>query len=263
MTRMEVYKILAYVQVAFPNTKYQSSAEEEIATQLWNDQIGEFSYDVVYAAVRSTIAAGRQFAPTAGEVRQMVIRITNPDLKGEDEIFNEIKEAGRNAEYPWDAKESFDGMGEIARRVVGSPRNLSEYCLADGDTRSVIESGFRRDIRTAMERAQFERSIPSDVREGIRRLAEKMDMEKKALAEEEKERRQLEAPKRKEQAEKMQKVVEGLEKMFAVPEAPKEEIPPTDPEEVEKRRAAIYDILNRREEQRRKERNDGDIDQHG
>lgn len=186
MTKHETVQIMAYIEAAYPSFYARKTREERaIAVNLWEDQLGEFPYPVVMAAVRSAVAAGGQFPPAVGEIKSTLRNLTRPDEMTASEAWAIISRAASNSAYPWDAKEQFDLLPPVLKRLVGSPDQLCAWARMSSEYfESVIGSNIMKSFREVQKRERFIESLPSDVRALLSGIARRLDMDRKNLLEE-------------------------------------------------------------------------------
>jgi hypothetical protein len=74
--RKDIAEIIGYMKLAFPN--YAPDVTSPINTvDVLFDLLGDFPAETLGLAVRAACAeAGRAFAPAAGEIREMAIRLS-------------------------------------------------------------------------------------------------------------------------------------------------------------------------------------------
>lgn len=121
---------------------------------------------IVGAAVKALMLESRSFAPGIGEVKAKMRMLTRPSEPTEAEAWGMVCKALRRSGYLDDAREAFDGLPAIVRRVVGDAAQLREWANMDSDTvHSVIASNFQRSYRVAAAQAQEYHALPPDVKD--------------------------------------------------------------------------------------------------
>jgi hypothetical protein len=91
-TRLDIAEVIGYMKLAFPN--YAPDVTSPINTlDVLFDLLGDFPAETLRLAVRAACAeAGRAFAPAAGEIREMAIRlsISAPSIPTEFDAWAEL-----------------------------------------------------------------------------------------------------------------------------------------------------------------------------
>ena len=177
MTKREIAEIITIMQTNYPDDfRNLSDVALNAKIQLWYTQFQDDSYQDVLTAVMAHIASDtNRFMPPVGVIKAMLVKIRQPEELTELEAWELVRRATSNSNYG--AKEEFDKLPPVVRRLVGSPNQLREWAMMDSDTlNSVVASNFQRSYkaRAASEREYM--ALPSDVRNAMDRLAGGMRM---------------------------------------------------------------------------------------
>ena len=177
MTKREIAEIITIMQTNYPDDfRNLSDVALNAKIQLWHKQFQDDNYQDVLTAVMAHIASDtNRFMPPVGVIKAMLVKIRQPDELTELEAWELVRRACSNSNYG--AKEEFDKLPPVVRRLVGSPNQLREWAMMDSDTlNSVVASNFQRSYkaRAASEREYL--ALPSDVRNAMERLSGAMRM---------------------------------------------------------------------------------------
>lgn len=177
MTRTETLAIMSVLKAAYPNFyKDMKRDEAEGIVGLWTDMFKDDPAEVVAMAVKAHIANdAKGFPPHIGAIKDAIVKLKTSDELTEQEAWELVRRACSNSNYG--AKEEFDKLPPVVRRLVGSPNQLREWAMMDSDTlNSVVASNFQRSYkaRAASEREYL--ALPSDVRSAMEQLSGAMRM---------------------------------------------------------------------------------------
>lgn len=168
MNNNETLKVLAVIKVAYPNSFTKMTNQDiEMLTQLWTIQFKEYNYELVMGAINTIIATDlNQFMPTIARVKEVCRNLTNQNQISEIEAWHYIKQALSNSIY--NAKDEFDKLPTICQKIVGSPRQLREWCMLGTDeTDTIIHSNFLKMFRGLVEDERQQELIPLTVKEKL------------------------------------------------------------------------------------------------
>lgn len=131
---------------------------------LWAQMFQDEPIEVVASAVKAFISTDTKgFAPVIGQIKSIIAKAQANDM-GELEAWDRIYGAISNGKYG--AVEEFEALPPILQKIVGSPRQINLWAnTPDDELSTVVASNVMRAYRAELERAKFERSLPSDVRE--------------------------------------------------------------------------------------------------
>ncbi len=177
MTIRETGQIMDILAVAYPRFYTGSDAPNpEQTLKLWATMFVDDSVEVVAMAVKAHIANdAKGFPPHIGAIKEAIVKLKTPDELTEQEAWELVRRACSNSNYG--AREEFDKLPPVVRRLVGSPNQLREWAMMDSDTlNSVVASNFQRSykVRAAKEREYL--ALPSDIRNAMDMLSGGMRM---------------------------------------------------------------------------------------
>lgn len=172
MDRSDALKIMAVLRGAYPQFyRGIDRAEAEDTVNLWAEMFEGDDVRVVAAAVKSVIESDEKgFPPTIGQVKAKMRMICAPDELSEAEAWALVAKAIRNGAYG--AREEFEKLPPLIRRIVGSPNQLRDWSQMDSDAvHSVVASNFQRSYRAKAAREKEIAALPADVRTLVAQLA--------------------------------------------------------------------------------------------
>ena len=177
MTRQETATIMDILAAAYPRFYSGPDAPNPVQTlNLWATMFADDPVEVVAMAVKAFIASDKKgFPPHIGAIKDAIVKLKTPDAMTEQEAWELVRRATSNSNYG--AKDEFEKLPPVVRRLVGSPNQLREWAMMDSDTlNSVVASNFQRSYkaRAASEREYM--ALPNDVRNAMEQLSGAMRM---------------------------------------------------------------------------------------
>ena len=166
MTKKDANRIIAILQANYPDTTKDMSDEAYmVKVNLWAEEFKDEPFDIVAAAVKAYIAnSTARFAPNVGQIKEQIRLLLHPNELTEGEAWAMVQAAMRNSVYG--AAEEFAKFPPMVKKVVGSPANLREWGMAEGDAAvSVIASNFQRSYRAIQAREAALEKTPAPIRE--------------------------------------------------------------------------------------------------
>ena len=177
MTRTETLAIMSVLKAAYPNFyKDMKRDEAEGIVGLWTDMFKDDPAEVVAMAVKAHIANdAKGFPPHIGAIKDAIVKLKTSDELTEQEAWELVRRACSNSNYG--AREEFDKLPPVVRRLVGSPNQLREWAMMDSDTlNSVVASNFQRSYKVRATKEREYLALPSDVRNAMDLLSGGMKM---------------------------------------------------------------------------------------
>ena len=178
MTMQETGEIMDILATAYPEFYNRPGSPDMGKTiKLWASMFQDDPLPVVAAAVKALIASDvKGYPPKIGQIKEKIRMLTMPDEMTEMEAWNLVANALRNSAYG--SKEEYAKLPPDIQKLVGSPNQLREWAVMDIDElQSVVASNFQRSYRvTAKRKAEF-MELPSDIRNFIAPLADKLALE--------------------------------------------------------------------------------------
>jgi hypothetical protein len=165
MTREETLAIMGVLKSAYPDFyKGMGRSEAEGIVDLWSSMFDQEPAQLVAVAVKAHIANDKKgYPPHIGAIKEAIVKLQEPEAMTEQEAWGLVLKALRNGIYG--AQKEFDALPPMIQRLVGSPSQLKEWAMMDGDAvNSVVASNFQRSykVRAANERELL--ALPADVR---------------------------------------------------------------------------------------------------
>lgn len=158
MEREDAKRIVRIISAAYPSY-HRSQQMLSDAVELWSLIFAEDHVIAVEAALRVYISQPHEYAPTPGQIKEIMFNMANPDLLTEQEAWSLVLKALRNSLYG--ASEEFDKLPPDVQKAIGSPAYLRETALSGNI--SVEESHFARRYRTVLERKRDEAVIQGQI----------------------------------------------------------------------------------------------------
>lgn len=155
MEREDAKRIVRIISAAYPSY-HKSEQTLTDAVELWAMIFAEDHVIAVEAALKVYLSQPHEFAPTPGQIKEIMFNMANPDMLTEQEAWSLVLKALRNSLYG--SEQEFNKLPQDIQRAIGSPAYLQETAL-HGNI-SVEESHFARRYRTVIERKRDENVIP-------------------------------------------------------------------------------------------------------
>ena len=181
MTREETIQFLVIIKAAYPNYKPQS---KEATIEIWSSMLADVPTEMAAAALKVFIKTDESgFAPSIGQLLGCIRKLQKTQ-QGEElteiEAWNIVSKAVRNSGYR--AKEEFDQLPPLLKRLVGSPATLRTWGMIPSEEfHTVVQSNFLRSYRALCEQEQ-ERTIIADALAQIEQKAQlKLNFSKIAI----------------------------------------------------------------------------------
>ena len=175
MTRQEALAVLAMLKTAYPSF-YKDYSKEELnaAVNLWATMFSEESIQVVTEAIKALMCT-LKYPPTIADVKEKIAMIMQSQTQTmtEMEAWQRVKAA---ISY-YNAGENFAELPPILQKIVGSPNQLREWALMNGEVvNSVIQSNFMRSYKAKVAQEKEYAMLPESTKQLIQSIAVKMDM---------------------------------------------------------------------------------------
>ncbi len=177
MTYDDTLAIMSVLKAAYPSFyRDMKRSEAESIVSLWAEMFKDESAEVVAIAVKAHIASdSKGYPPHIGAIKDAIVKLQRPKQMTEQEAWLLVSKATRNG--IWGAKEEFEKLPTLLKRIVGSPEQLKEWAMMDSDTlQSVVASNFQRSYKAISEKERETMTLPSSVRGVIAQLSEAMSV---------------------------------------------------------------------------------------
>lgn len=163
MTIQETSQVLRVISIAFPNYKPQYDDQlMKDAVKLWCSEFADVPGRIVLGAVQSYIKGKHQFAPSIGEIQEIIDHATGNTFVSEGDAWNMVILAIRNGAYG--ADDEYAKLPEDVQEAIGGAHYLHELALSENVNWGVESSNFFRNLRTARERKKNVENIPDTVK---------------------------------------------------------------------------------------------------
>ena len=155
MDRNDVKRIIRIISAAYPSYHRNEQSLSD-AVEVWSLVFAEDHTIAVEAALRMYLSQPHEYAPTPGQIKEIMFDMSHPDILSEQDAWSMVLKALRNSLYG--ASEEFDKLPEDVQKAIGSPAYLRETALSGNI--SVEESHFARRYRTVIQRKKDEEILP-------------------------------------------------------------------------------------------------------
>lgn len=165
MNLVETAKLMAVLETAYPMFYAKKTQQErEDAIRLWAEMFADEPGEVVAMAVKALIKSRvSTFPPGIGEITEKIQQITQPEQMTEMEAWGLVAKAVSNSAY--NSGEEFRKLPPVVQRLVGSPSQLREWAVMDGETfNSVVASNFQRSYKVRAKNERDYLALPSSVK---------------------------------------------------------------------------------------------------
>ena len=178
MTYEETLAIMSVLKAAYPSYyKDMKRSDAEAVVGLWAEMFKDDPVEVVAVAVKAHISNDvKGFPPHIGAIKDAIVKIQTPDEMTELEAWGLVQKAIRNGIYG--ANEEYQKLPEVVQRLVGSPNQLREWAMMDGDVvSSVVASNFQRSYKVRAVKEREFLALPTDVKRAMAEIAGSMKLQ--------------------------------------------------------------------------------------
>ena len=175
MTKQEMLELMAVIKEFYPAFHKDKTPEQsKISARLWYEMFKEDDGNQVLSAVKAFIATDTKgFPPSVGQIKQRLVQLNAPDMPDEAEAWGQVWKAVKNSAYH--AKEEFEKLHPIVKRVVGQPEVLKAWSILPADeVQTIIASNFQRAYRARKNEVAEHLALPSELRQVLERQGDKM-----------------------------------------------------------------------------------------
>ena len=160
LTKEETKKILRIMCNCFQNFRPSNIAE---TTEVWEMMLADYTYQQISVALKSYILSDTSgFAPTIGQLVDMVHSVSKPQELNEMEAWSLVSMAIRNSGYRY--TEEFLKLPAIIQRAIGTPEQLHIWAIDEDYNETVVMSNFQRSYRLALMQKDESAKMPTEVR---------------------------------------------------------------------------------------------------
>lgn len=178
MTYEETRQVLRVIRVAYPNSFNRMTTEDKNDfLSVWSDMFANDDPMLVMTAVKSYIRSNTsQFAPSVGQIVDLMQKISHPKTIDADTAWNMVYKALGNSGYH--AKQEFDKLPPDVQAGVGSPDQLRTWALMDNDeVQTVVMSMFKKGYSGRIKEKQEFDKLPDNAKNLISSLTNSKKLE--------------------------------------------------------------------------------------
>lgn len=169
---MTIRQILTLLQSEYPQSfSRMDDRTMALKAELWEREFSADNPNLVYAAIRTYMRTPERFAPSIGQVREIMTSLTAGEELQAQDAWAIVSKACQNGLYGY--REEFAKLPPDVQAAVGAPEQLKAWAMMDADTvESVVASNFMRSFRTHKEREKARAALPPEMRTLIDSLTE-------------------------------------------------------------------------------------------
>ena len=197
MTREDATRIIRIISAAYPNT-YSTDELLMDAISVWSVIFAADPAQLVESAMYTYINEDKFKAPTPGQIRAIMQRMTHPNELSEGDAWNMVRKALGNGLYG--AQEEFDKLPEDVQKAIGSPEWIYAVASDEDANMSVESSNFYKRYRQVMADKRERECMPPAVRKLVEAIAEKKEKSEVQLLEDQRAATALEYEERRQKA---------------------------------------------------------------
>lgn len=156
MTKEETKKILYIMYNCFQNFRPKNIVE---TTEVWEMMLADYTYQQISVALKSYVLSDTSgFAPTIGQLVDMVHSVSKPQELNEMEAWALVSKAIRNSGYRY--TEEFLKLPTIIQRAIGTPEQLHIWAIDEDYNETVVMSNFQRSYRLVLMQKDESAKLP-------------------------------------------------------------------------------------------------------
>ena len=161
MTREEVQRILAVIDVTFPNFKADNVTA---MVDAWHFFLADYEYQDISMALKIFVSTENSgFAPSPSQLIGMINKTKALTMTTEVEVWREVRQAIRNGIYG--SETEFEKLSDAAKKMVGEPGQLREWAmLPSEDIDTVVQSNFKSRFNAMQKRQAELQAMPTEIR---------------------------------------------------------------------------------------------------
>jgi len=173
---MTIRQILTLLQSEYPQSFSGMDARTmALKVELWEREFNADNPNLVYAAIRTYMRTPERFAPSIGQVREIMNILTADEELPEQTAWAMVSAACRNGLYGYKAE--FEKLPPAVQAAVGAPEQLKAWAMMDADTvESVVASNFMRGFKANKAREKARAALPPEMRNLVTCVADKMKL---------------------------------------------------------------------------------------
>lgn len=158
MDREDIKKVIGVMMSSYPNYKPQ---DMKMTVDVWYEMLQEYEASDVFIALKSYIASDTSgFAPSIGQLVNMICKTTKPQIMNEHEAWSLVRKALENGIY--NSQREFDNLPELVQKAVGSANQIHVWASDPDYDEGVMSSNFMRSYRTVCQRQSEYDRMPKE-----------------------------------------------------------------------------------------------------
>ena len=171
---MTIRQILTLLQAEYPQSFSSMDARTmALKVELWEREFSGENPNLVYAAIRTYMRTPARFAPSIGQVREIMNSLTAGEELPEQTAWAMVSKACQNGLYGY--QKEFAKLPPDVQAAVGAPEQLKAWAMMDADTvESVVASNFMRNFKANKAREKARAALPPELRNIVEGMAETM-----------------------------------------------------------------------------------------
>lgn len=162
---MTIRQILTLLQSEYPQSfSRMDDRTMALKAELWEREFSADNPNLVYAAIRTYMRTPERFAPSIGQVREIMTSLTAGEELQAQDAWALVSKACQNGLYGY--REEYQKLPPDVQAAVGAPEQLKAWAMMDAETvESVVASNFMRSFRTHKEREKARAALPKELKE--------------------------------------------------------------------------------------------------
>ena len=162
MNKAEVAKVTLFLKATYPLA--YKNINDDLVIEAWFELFADDDAGLVVAAVKAFASTDNEgFPPTPGKIKNMIYKLTNPQVMTEQEAWNVVR---KSLSY-YHAGKKYNALPNELKQVV-TVRNLKEWALMDeSQVNTIVASNFMRSYRAKIGNLREETMMPESVKKVI------------------------------------------------------------------------------------------------
>lgn len=176
MNRNDVNKIMAILEVAYPNWIAKLEDEKlKIMLNMWTEMFEDDDPNLVATSVKAIMLSDPSpFPPTIGAIKAKMYELSHPDDLNEQEAWNLMSKAILNSGY--NSKQEYEKLPDVLKALT-TPSLLREYSqMSIDEVQTVIASNFMRSYRAKKEKIKEYKMLPNNMQTLLGNIREQLKL---------------------------------------------------------------------------------------
>lgn len=169
MNREEIKNTIRMLSAIYPK---QFDTKQAIIDTIdaWTFVFSNDSAEVINSAVMVYINQPHEFAPTPGQLREIIYKETHKGELSEIEAWNLVAKAIRNGTYGAEAE--FDKLPKTVQQAIGDASYLRNLASTEDLNTSVESSNFFKRYRAILDRQKTDETVNLLTSAGVKQIGE-------------------------------------------------------------------------------------------